>query len=165
MSDDMAFYMTSKKIMLGKKNVVQSNIKLVEASFGNYKVSEIYEDKDQRAEILNFGVDNTKQRLMILTGIKNRKGKRDKYLSIYSLKNEKIMLCMLVENHELIGRLKSNLYNLVGGHIYYNNKVIKIRYDVIDHSEESWPENQVFDNYQNVLYLGANDYVQPGTPL
>ena len=82
-----------------------------------------------RAEILNFGLDNTRNRLMILTGIKNRKGKRDKYLSIYCLKLEKIILNMLVESPELIGRLKSNLYNFVGGHIYYNNNVIKIRYD------------------------------------
>ena len=60
---------------------------------------------------------------------------------------------MLVENPELIGRLKSNLYNFVGGHIYYNNNVIKIRYDLIDCSEEAFPENHVFDNYMNVLSL------------
>jgi hypothetical protein len=140
---------------------------LVEASFGNYKVTEIYEDKDQRAEILNFGVDNTKNRLMILTGIKNRKGKRDKYLSIYCLKKEKLVINMLVESAELIGRLKSNLYNFVGGHIYYNNNVIKIRYDLFDSNsvEDTFPENHVFDNYTNVLTLQENDYVQPGTPL
>jgi len=57
----------------------------VEASFGNYKVTDIYEDKDQRAEILNFGVDNTENRLMILTGIKNRKGRRDKFITLYDL--------------------------------------------------------------------------------
>ena len=32
----------------------------------------------------------------------------------------------------LIGRLLSGLYTFVDGHIYYNNNVIKIRYDVID---------------------------------
>ena len=110
-------------------------------------------------------MDNTKERLLILTGIKNRKGKRDKYITIYDLKHEKVLLNMVVENPELIGRLKSNLYNFVGGHIYYNNNVIKIRYDVIDQSEETFPENHVFDNYMNVLSLQENDYVQPGTPL
>lgn len=96
---------------------------------------------------------------MILTGIKNRKGKRDKFMTIYCLKNEKVIMNMPVENQELIGRLKSNLYNFVGGHIYYNNNVIKIRYDVIDESEENFPENHVFDNYMNVLSLSENDYV------
>ena len=78
---------------------------------------------------------------MILTGIKNRKQKRDKFITIYCLQKEKIILYMQVTSQELIGRLKSNLYNLVGGHIYYNNKVIKIRYDIIDDSEETLPEN------------------------
>tara|TARA_B110000285_G_scaffold174888_1_gene196120 strand:+ start:1357 stop:1539 length:183 start_codon:yes stop_codon:yes gene_type:complete len=60
---------------------------------------------------------------------------------------------MLVISSELIGRLKSNLYNLVGGHIYYNNNVIKIRYDMIDQEDNVFPENQIFDNYSNVLSL------------
>jgi len=161
----MAFYMTSKESMIGKKKVLHSQIKLVEASFGNYKVTDIYEDKDLRAEILAFGVDNTKKRLMILTGIKNRKEKRDKFICIYCLKTEKIVMYMLVTNSDLIGRLKSNLYNFVGGHIYFNNNVIKIRYDVIDKQLETHPENQIFDNYSKVLDLEENDYVQPGTPL
>ena len=96
LSDDMAFYMTTKSVRIGKKKILRSQIKLCEASFGNYKIADIYEDKDQRAEILNFGVDNTKQRLMILTGIKNRKGKRDKYLTIYDLQEEKVIMNMEV---------------------------------------------------------------------
>jgi len=60
LSDDMAFYMTTVEQRIGKTKVLHSNIKLCEASFGNYKITDIYEDKDQRAEILNFGVDNTK---------------------------------------------------------------------------------------------------------
>ena len=165
----MAFYMTTvemnkhnhkhKSIGSKKNSVLHSSIKLVEASFGNYKVSDIYEDKDQRAEILNFGADNTENRLLILTGIKNRKGKRDKFITIYCLTKERIILHMLVTDPEIIGRLKSNMYNIVGGHIYYNNNVIKIRYDLIDANEDSLPENQLFDNYINVLTLQENDYV------
>ena len=153
--------MTTRETRLGpfRKRVLHSSIKLVEASFGNYKVTDMYEDKDQRAEILNFGVDNTNERLLILTGIKNRKDKRDKFITIYCIRKEKILLQMQVKDSELIGRLKSNLYTLVGGHIYYNNNVIKIRYDLIDECEEQLPENQVFDDYTNVLTLRENDYV------
>lgn len=46
LSDDMAFFMTTKEIRVGKKKVLSSQIKLCEASFGNYKVTDIYEDKD-----------------------------------------------------------------------------------------------------------------------
>jgi hypothetical protein len=34
-------------------------------------------------------------------------------------------------NEELIGRLLSGLYTFVDGHIYFNNNVIKIRYDLL----------------------------------
>jgi hypothetical protein len=82
-SDDIAFYMTTTTKHTGKRKVLHSSIKMVEASFGNYKVTDVYEDNDVRAEILNFGVDNTRQRLCILTGIKNRKEKRDKFITLY----------------------------------------------------------------------------------
>lgn len=166
LSDDEAFYMTNKEMKSGKRRVIHSQIKLVQAQFGTYKVSDIYEDKDARAEILNFGVDNTNKRLLILTGIKNRKGKRDKFITLYSFNREKIIFSMQIKNAEIIGRLKSNLYNFVGGHIYFNNNVIKIRYDLLEHaSAESLPENQVFDHYTDVLSLQTNDFVQTGTPL
>ena len=41
-----------------------------------------------------------------------------------------------INNPTLIGRLKSGLYTFVDGHIYYNNDVIKIRYDLI-HSADT----------------------------
>ena len=112
------------------------------AQFGTYKVTDVYEDKDAMAEILNFGVDNTNQRLLILTGIMNRKNKRDKFITIFCFNQERIIFTMQVHNKVLIGRLKSNLYNFVGGHIYFNNNVIKIRYDLIDNpdQQETLPE-------------------------
>lgn len=81
---------------------------------------------------MNFGADNTNKRLLILSGVKNSKDKRDKFLTLYSFNRDKIIFTMRIKNPEIIGRLKTNLYNFVGGHIYYNNKVIKIRYDLLD---------------------------------
>ena len=53
------------------KPILSSKIYLIESVFGSYNRTEIYYDKDKRSEILNFGVDNQKRRLLILTGIKN----------------------------------------------------------------------------------------------
>lgn len=105
---------------------------MIEALFGSYKITDIYNDKDNRAEILNFGVDNTRKRLIILTGIKNHKSKRDKFITLYDIESEKILYHLMIKNREIIGRLKSNLYNFVEGHIYYRNKVIKVRYDQLE---------------------------------
>jgi hypothetical protein len=104
---------------------------MVESQFGNYKITDTFEDKDGRAEILSFAVDNTERILLILTGIKNQKGKRDKFITLFDFNTEKVIFTKQVKDINLIGRLKSNLYNFVGGHIYFNNNVIKIRYDLI----------------------------------
>jgi|APSaa5957512535_1039671.scaffolds.fasta_scaffold198066_2 hypothetical protein len=74
---------------------------------------------------------------------------------------------MRLKSPEIIGRLKSNLYNFVGGHIYYNNKVIKIRYDILEYQEQSMElrEEEIFDHYSDVLCIEKDDEVQSGTPL
>ena len=51
---------------------------------------------------------------------------------IFDLENQTIMYENDLRFPELIGRLKSGLYAFVGGHIYYNNNVIKIRYDLLE---------------------------------
>jgi hypothetical protein len=110
---------------------------------------------------LNFGVDNTNNRLLILSGVKNSKDKRDKFLTLYSFNRDKIIFSMRIKSPEIIGRLKSNLYNFVGGHIYYNNKVIKIRYDLLDvnYTMLDLKEDKVFDHYSNVLAIDKDDEV------
>ena len=60
----------------------------------------------------------------------------------------------MIKTREIIGRLKSNLYNYTEGHIYYNNKVIKIRYDLISQRKGAQiTENELFDHYDNISKL------------
>jgi len=55
---------------------------------------------------------------------------------IYSIEKMEVLYEQPINNPTLIGRLKSGLYTFVDGHIYYNNDVIKIRYDLI-HSADT----------------------------
>ena len=144
-----------------------SNIYMVESQFGNFTKNFIYKDKKRNAEVLNFGVDNTRKRLIILTGIKNQKNRRDKFVTIYDIDTEQTLYQLQVHDREIIGRLKSNLYNFVEGHIYYGNKVIKVRYDLIEKNKgENIPENQFFDHYSDIISLKYPEYyIQSGTPL
>jgi hypothetical protein len=77
------------------------------------------------------------------------------------------MISQQVRNDELIGRLKSNLYNFVDGHIYYINKVIKIRYDLIEKPNAGEiKENLLFDYYVDIIRLdNENQYILSGFPL
>ena len=160
MSDDQVYFMKTDCLDINGRHIEHSHVYLLEALFGSHKVSQIYEDTNKYAEILNFGVDNTMKRLMILSGVKNSKNRRDKFITLYDIDTEKIIYKIKVENKEIIGRLKSNLYNFVDGHIYYGNKVIKIRYDQIKHEGSEIPENHFFDHYSDILSLkNPNDTV------
>ena len=68
---------------------------------------------------------------MILLQSYRKKGQEVEQVKIYDLEGERVLWNAPVKNKELIGLLRSNLYTLVNGHIYYNNKVIKIRYDLL----------------------------------
>ena len=71
-----------------------------------------------------------------------------------------------IQIEELIGRLKSGLYAFVKGHIYYNNNVIKIRYDQIHNNKnEQLVENQIFDFYFDCFQLEPYQKVRADTPL
>mmetsp|Transcript_7702 Transcript_7702/g.11942 ORF Transcript_7702/g.11942 Transcript_7702/m.11942 type:complete len:306 (-) Transcript_7702:3039-3956(-) len=131
MSDDQVYYLHTEPAEVNGREVLHSSVYTLDILFATYETQKIYEDLNPRAEILNFGVDNTRKRLIILTGIKNKKNKRDKFITVYDVENDKIVFRVLTKNRELIGRLKTNLYNFVEGHIYYGNSVVKIRYDLI----------------------------------
>jgi hypothetical protein len=61
--------------------------------------------------------------------------------------------------------LKSNLYIFVEGHIYYGNKVIKIRYDLI-RDQKYLDENKIFNHYKKILPITNDNYhIQSGLPL
>ena len=87
-SDDNVFYMVTFDRTIGETTILHSKIMIIECKFGTFNVRKVYQDKDQKAEILNFGVDNTKRRLMVLSGVKNTKGKRDKIFTIYDIETE-----------------------------------------------------------------------------
>jgi len=66
----------------------------------------------------------------------------------------------------LVGRLRSGLYTFVDGHIYFNNDVIKIRYDLIEsENNQMYKENEIFDYYFDIIILGEHEKVRSNTPL
>lgn len=71
-----------------------------------------------------------------------------------------------VTNQELIGRIKSGLFNFINGHIYFNNRVIKCRYDLLEKKGlKELEEDQVFDYFENILLLNEGELVKQGMPL
>ena len=78
----------------------------------------------------------------------------------------KILFESTIQDKPLIGRLASGMYTFVDGHIYYNNNVIKIRYDILNHPHSSkYTETDIFDFYYNIFQLKENETVKASTPL
>jgi hypothetical protein len=60
-----------------------------------------------------------------------------------------------IKNKLLIGILKTGLYTFVQGHIYFNNDVIKLRYDLLSDADKDrkYKENEIFDYYLDIIPL------------
>jgi len=72
--------------------------------------------------------------LLVMTKVWNETEERfkEKIFKLFDLKNHKTVFEKLITQPALIGRLESGCYTLINGHIYFNNNVIKIRYDLIE---------------------------------
>ena len=84
--------MDTNEIHVGGKHVEHSEVMMIECLFGSYKITSVYEEREKKAEILNFGVDNQRRRLIILSGVKNTKEKRDKFVAIFDIDTEQILV-------------------------------------------------------------------------
>jgi hypothetical protein len=74
---------------------------------------------------------------------------------LYDLEKSTTIYKSQIQNELLIGILKSGLYTFVQGHIYFNNDVIKLRYDLLRDSESDrkYKENEIFDYYLDIIPL------------
>ena len=65
---------------------------------------------------------------------------------------KKINYETLIYEPNLCGRLESGLYNLVDGHLYFSNDVIKIRYDLIERPDSNnFQAAEIFDFYEGIF--------------
>lgn len=59
-----------------------------------------------------------------------------------------------VKDQNIIGKILSHNYTVIGGFIYFNNQVIKIRYDqILEKRSEILDSNLAFDQYDQILDL------------
>jgi hypothetical protein len=66
----------------------------------------------------------------------------------------------------LIDRFESGAFTFVGGHIYFNNDVIKLRYDIIDKfGGNHLEEKDVFNEYDSIFDLNEHEKVKSDTPI
>ena len=84
---------------------------------------------------------------------------------IFDYTNMKMIYECNLSNYHIIGRLRSGLFDIVDGHIYYNNNVIKIRYELIM-SKNHYNEDQIFNEYNDIFNIAKRDlHIKSTTPF
>ena len=132
----------------------------INIEFSNYSIDTLYQEDTSFYSIKAFGFDYLDGILILMKVPKNRSKQKIKTCKIYDLNNSKILWQSQIKKTELIGRLKSSLYTLVGGHMYFNNNIIKIRYDLLRKKNlKDLEEYEVFDFYENILALESNETI------
>lgn len=58
------------------------------------------------------------------------------------------------------------MYTFASGHYYFNNNVIKIRYDLIlGNTENQYTAEEIYDTYNNIFLMTPNERVRTDSPL
>lgn len=104
---------------------------------------------------------------LVLLKAPRTKKKGAKLVSIIDLNEHNTIYSTQVTNEELIGRMRTDVYLFIDGHIYYNNQCIKIRYDLINQekSTREYNESEIFDYYQEILQLQQGERVMLKFPI
>ena len=150
-----------------KDDVTQFQFNQIKMHFNEFTIESQFIETEYFEKIASYGYDYAENTLVLLMKSTSRKKgtKRVKILDLDTEENKQI-LNMKVKNKELIGRLKSQLFFLVNGHMYYNNSIIKIRYDLLRNSAvRVWKEFEIFDYYENNIILETNETVLANMPV
>jgi hypothetical protein len=81
----------------------------------------------------------------------NLGGFKEHTLKIFELKTYHLIQVLDIRDEDMIGRIKSDLFTFTEGNIYFNNCMIKIRYDLLDKNDSMLTADQVFDFYPDIF--------------
>jgi hypothetical protein len=125
-------------VLVSYQDEVKFELTRLDIEFTQFEQEIIYEESQEFDTIKSFSYDYSQNILMMLKR-KNNKKKGSKSIKIVDLNDEKVLLNMRkVEHRELIGRLKCQEFSLIDGHMYFNNQVVKIRYDLLKKQDSAF---------------------------
>jgi hypothetical protein len=139
---------------------------IIDIKFSGYAVTHLYEKQFQNEKMLEFCIDQQAKMLIILSKIKVTKGKNKiKWLRIIDLQTKMCIYKNEFQKKDVIGRFKLRSFVLSNGHMYFDNTVVKIRYDLIKRVDgPSLRADEIFDVYHNALELDPIESVMLSYP-
>ena len=129
----------------------------------------IQRTSDSRDKIQQISFDHQQSNIIVLIQTKNQTGEGDEVstnLKLFNIKLNKTIADIRLNYDNLIGRIKSGLFTVNDGYIYYNNSLIKMRLDLISSPKSyKYKEVELFDFYENIFALDGKNMIRSGTPL
>ena len=157
MLDDDSF-MFRQKAMKNGKEIDNFRIVKLEVLFDSFTLTIVLDRyQDPNDYINSFSYDYQANTLILMHVIKLANESKRK-LRLYNIETGREFFFQQIKNINLIGRIKTQIYILLDGHIYYKNKVCKIRYDLMKRNSGSIEED-VFDYYDDILDLKKGEAV------
>lgn len=142
---------------------------MINALFSHFEKKIVYKETNKIEDLYYFNIDGAKNKLLIFSKSMAGRGSSEKIettFKLFCLSTADEDFACTIHNQELVGRLESGMYTFAGGHYYFNNNVIKFRYDlVLDNKEIQYNADQVFDTYTNCFKMDENERVRTDSPL
>jgi hypothetical protein len=114
-------------------------------------MSKVYHETNTRDKMKTFFIDPYKNKLFILYKKLSFTGLKNHHMKILELDTCNLIQELSLSNTQMIGRIKSDLFTFTDGFIYWNNNMIKIRYDLLDKKDLMLTCDQVFDFYPDIF--------------
>ena len=142
----------------------------VKARYSSFEQSTIFDHRPLPNEkVKAYAFDASEECLILLTKIINRNAKKQEVLSIFDLADEDRLLYRgQVFVPEFLCRFKSGVLTVLKGHIYFRNRIIKIRYDLLRRQKgEEYSSEDILDYFEDILELGASgdEGISPAMPF
>lgn len=138
----------------------------IDMRFSTFVKSELYSEKAPTgSEILAWAFDNECKKMIVLYNVEIFNGWQKKVL-VYDLVLRKRIGVAIMQDPELINRFICRQFTLMDGHMYFDNQVLKVRYDSMMHTKSDFiGENNFIDKYINILDMKRGEKVFAQMPV
>lgn len=104
--------------------------------------------------------------MTMISMYKNKMNNGRIQMIVTDLETEQMIGQAFIKDKQLVGQFFSDMFTFMDGHMYFNNSVVKFRYDLIKSSRDRFmPSKEFFNTYNNLIELKSGEAVYAKQPL
>ena len=162
---------TNNQYFFLEKNDKVQEIKRIKVAFGFFTIETVIRSQKDE-DIVSFNVDQNQPKIILLTSNYITKAgieTQEYTFKIYEKKLKDYSFAIKVNNIFFINLLRQNHFTLLDGHMYTQNTIVKIRYDLIENKDfhDQYTEADLIDTYNDIIKLdkGKGETICSSCPI